>query len=212
MRFALELATVLATAVLPIHPLVWIGKRGWKLATEAACDAEALAATAAEPAEYGRVLVAGAAFPSAPGVMAVAVAAESRWLLKRRLLAMQPLVMGSGPSHNGLADSCRRSFRRRRSVASGCQGRRETSGRQQGPGRARRPHQAPAAELRDNYFNTPPQLIGFITVPQAHIRSLSSGTIQQVSCEEGQQVKKGDLLRSWTRRIDKNPLIWQSGS
>jgi beta-lactamase regulating signal transducer with metallopeptidase domain len=79
---------IIATAILPLHPMVWIANRRWRLATESACDAAAMAATAAAPSRYGRLLIHVAAAPSGWGVLAVAATAESRWLLKRRLIAM----------------------------------------------------------------------------------------------------------------------------
>jgi RND family efflux transporter MFP subunit len=80
----------LATLMLPIHPLVWVCNRQWRFATEAACDADAMAAASINPADYGRILVNIATAPrcSAFGVLAVGVSSQSRWLLKQRLTAM----------------------------------------------------------------------------------------------------------------------------
>ena len=79
----------IAAALLPMHPLVWPCNRRWRLAAESACDADALAATRADVSTYGRMIVnvAVAPFP-VPGVLTVAAAGESRWLLKQRLVAM----------------------------------------------------------------------------------------------------------------------------
>jgi RND family efflux transporter MFP subunit len=77
----------IALALLPIHPIVWIGNRQWRLAVESACDAAAVTATSADPVAYSQVLIDVATGPRhrASGVVALAVMADSRWLLKKRL-------------------------------------------------------------------------------------------------------------------------------
>jgi beta-lactamase regulating signal transducer with metallopeptidase domain/biotin carboxyl carrier protein len=209
---------VLATAALPLHPLVWVGKRRWKLATEAACDAAALAATAANPAVYGRVLVEVATFvPPASGLLTVAVAAESRWLLKRRLSAMQHVtswsrsrlttaalgfcivgVVAAVPwrvvaSADEQASSKGNADHPALAPASGAAAQLQT-----GPAdlimRLRLAPASGPAQLPAGDFNAKSEGAAFISLPRAGIRSLTSGTIQQVSCEEGQRVTKGALL------------------
>jgi hypothetical protein len=80
--------SVVAIALLPLHPLVWLCNRRWRLAAEAAADAEAVTVTATDAANYGRLIVSVATAGRAPGVLSVAAAAESRWVLERRLSAM----------------------------------------------------------------------------------------------------------------------------
>lgn len=186
---------VLATAALPLHPLVWIGKRRWKLATEAACDAAVLAATAAAPAVYGRVLVEAATFVRpASGLLTVAVAAESRWLLKRRLFAMQHVTSWSRSRLTtsalvfcivGLVAAV--PWR----VVARADERASTHGNANPSTLA--PATSPATELPPGNFNVQSEE-AFISLPRAHIRSLTSGTVQQVCCKEGRRVKKGELL------------------
>ena len=89
---------VVATALLPWHPLVWVARRRWRLATESAADAEALAATGGDVAGYGRLIVSVATGDPPPGVLAVAAGAGSGWVLKRRLAAMAHITIWSrGP-------------------------------------------------------------------------------------------------------------------
>lgn len=185
----------LALAALPMHPLVWICNRYWKLAAEAACDAEALAATSAGPAEYGRVLLAVACpqHASEAGVLAVMVAADSRWLLKRRLTAM----------------SNRTRWNRSRLVAAALFVGAFTLPTalpwrvvaQQPPPDSKAPeHRNPAAQpsaipragAPESRFNA--SALGQISVPEARIRGLTSGTVQQIGFGEGAAVKKGDVL------------------
>lgn len=52
----------------------------------------------------------------------------------------------------------------------------------------------PTTQLAAGDFNIVSDGTVFISLPRAHIRSLTSGTIQQVACDEGQRVKKGALL------------------
>ena len=86
----------LAAGLLPWHPLVWPCNRRWRLAAEAACDADAIAITAADPAAYGRALLSVVTGPRGPTPLTLAVgAAESRWSLKRRLVAMNTITRWS---------------------------------------------------------------------------------------------------------------------
>jgi RND family efflux transporter MFP subunit len=86
----------IATGLFWFHPLVWVARRQSRLAQESACDELAIAATSAAAVEYGQMLVNVAdSIPpraalawSMPRALAVG-AAESRWILKRRLIAMR---------------------------------------------------------------------------------------------------------------------------
>ncbi len=184
----------LAMAALPFHPLVWICNRRWRLATEAACDAAAMAATAADPAEYGRILVHVATTPPPPvsGVLAVAVAAESRWLLIQRLTAMSNIthwnrrrLVSAGLTLTVFTIIATVPWR---VVAQPAPGGRDVP---KAPAPSTMPATAPAAAVPDR-FNA--AAMGQIRIPAAHIRSLTSGTVERVNYAEGQAVKKGDVL------------------
>jgi RND family efflux transporter MFP subunit len=78
------------------HPLVWVARRQSRLAQESACDEQAIAATSAAAVEYGQMLVNVADSIPPPAALAWSMpralavgAAESRWILKRRLIAMR---------------------------------------------------------------------------------------------------------------------------
>ena len=74
----------LAQALFFFHPLVRRAGREYALAREEACDAEALQATGAAPADYGRLLLAfGVARPH--GALAALGASAHLHALKRRL-------------------------------------------------------------------------------------------------------------------------------
>lgn len=53
----LAVVPALAQALLWFHPVAWLAAREWATEREAACDAEAIAATGSSPADYGRLLM-----------------------------------------------------------------------------------------------------------------------------------------------------------
>jgi beta-lactamase regulating signal transducer with metallopeptidase domain len=72
------------------HPLVWLARREWTLATEAACDDLALRATRQAPRDYGEMLidiVAATSRSNAAPLLAVGMI-ENANTLKRRLKLM----------------------------------------------------------------------------------------------------------------------------
>ncbi len=185
-----------AVAVLPWHPLVWLAGRRWRLATEAACDAAAVAATAAEVADYGRLIVSVATPPARPtsGVLAVAAAAGSRWLLKERLAAManttrwnrrRLVAAGTVVGVAGLAAAVPW-----RAVA------------QQPPATrpevavGRHPDGQPAtvAATIGPAASPPVVLLGTVVATEATVRSAARGTVDQVTASAGQAVHRGDVL------------------
>lgn len=80
-----------AEALFFFHPLVWLARREWALATEAACDELALRVTRDAPREYGEMLVDLIATArqrsNATGLIAVGMI-ENANTLKRRLKVM----------------------------------------------------------------------------------------------------------------------------
>jgi beta-lactamase regulating signal transducer with metallopeptidase domain len=70
------------------HPLLWLARRDYRLRQEAACDAEALAATDSAPADYAGTLIAVAARGIVPPGAFSAGVVDSRKTLERRILAM----------------------------------------------------------------------------------------------------------------------------
>jgi beta-lactamase regulating signal transducer with metallopeptidase domain len=80
-----------AEALFFFHPLVWLARREWALATEAACDELALRVTRDAPREYGEMLVdliaAARQRSNATGLIAVGMI-ENANTLKRRLKVM----------------------------------------------------------------------------------------------------------------------------
>lgn len=81
------------------HPLAWLAAREYALARESACDAAALAATGARPADYGQMLLGVVArvrrqpcriLPTLSPVAAAGVAGSAA-TLHRRLTAMQSI-------------------------------------------------------------------------------------------------------------------------
>ena len=73
------------------HPLVWLARRDYRLRQELACDAAALRATGAAPAEYARTLIAVAARGAMPVMAFSAGVVGSRKSLERRIRAMTHL-------------------------------------------------------------------------------------------------------------------------
>jgi len=72
------------------HPLIWLTRREWSVATESACDQLALHITGRAPHDYGSMLVAVVARlrrRSVPAVMSLGMM-ETATTLKRRLKAM----------------------------------------------------------------------------------------------------------------------------
>jgi beta-lactamase regulating signal transducer with metallopeptidase domain len=76
-------------AIFFFQPLLWLCRREVRLASEVACDQTALAAAAAAPLEYGRMLVAVASQCGRPALLMAAGVIQSHSNLKRRLLAMR---------------------------------------------------------------------------------------------------------------------------
>ena len=77
------------------NPLVWLLRKEWLLAQEAACDAMAVDVTSASHAEYGRMLLTYVVpIPASRRLVAIGVS-EPYNTLKRRLNAMLKLQSGS---------------------------------------------------------------------------------------------------------------------
>jgi len=88
---------VLAEELFYFHPLVWLGRREWRLSQEMACDALAVQTTQRSHSEYGEMLVKVAARPEARRQEFAAVGiVESYQALKRRLTAMAHLAPMTG--------------------------------------------------------------------------------------------------------------------
>jgi len=88
---------VVAEGLFFFHPLVWLGRREWRLSQEMACDALAVETTQRPDSEYGEMLVKVAAWPRARSQEFVAVGiVESYQALRRRLTAMAHLVPMTG--------------------------------------------------------------------------------------------------------------------
>ncbi|MCC2671745.1 MAG: peptidase family protein, partial [Armatimonadetes bacterium] len=100
----------LAQVLFFFHPLAWLGAREWAVAREAACDAETLTLTAAQPADYGRLLLRLAA--SGPAPAGVLSATPTYRTLERRLKMLGDTA--SNPSSSARA----RRFRRAGAVLS----------------------------------------------------------------------------------------------
>jgi len=79
----LSLVPGLVQALFFFHPLAWLATREWAVSREAACDAETLRLTTAQPADYGRFLLKlSAAGPAPAGALS---ASPSYRTLERRL-------------------------------------------------------------------------------------------------------------------------------
>ena len=175
-----------AVALLPLNPLVWLCNRRWRLAAEAAADAEAVAVTAADMAEYGRLIVSTATAGRVPGVLSVAAAAESRWILRRRLSAMAHITH----------------WNRRRRVAAGLM----VAVVGTAAAVPWRVVAQPPPTTGPVAASTTPKPVPFpvsptytamgqVTLPPvATLRSLATGTVTEIQLQEGGRVKQGDVL------------------
>ncbi|HTQ09442.1 MAG TPA: M56 family metallopeptidase [Fimbriimonadaceae bacterium] len=82
-------------------PPAWLIRREWETEREAACDAEALAATGAPPAQYGRLLMKLVTVDHRPAFAPALGATASYHTLKKRILNMKNFT--STPRRFGLA-------------------------------------------------------------------------------------------------------------
>lgn len=99
----LALVPALACALFPFHPAIWHAQREGITEREAACDADAIAATGAPPALYGallmKILSLDIAVPYRGGGLSPALGATANLhSLKRRLMLMKPTSRPPSPA------------------------------------------------------------------------------------------------------------------
>jgi RND family efflux transporter MFP subunit len=195
----------LALALLPLHPLVWIGNRQWHLATESACDATAVRTTNVDPVAYVRMLINAATAPPScrSSVLALAVAAESSWCLKRRVKLMQSIT----------------SWSRRRLIVAGLM---------LGvfvlaaavPWRV--VAQNPPTTMPAQAYKPPPVLMnappatapaashseftGIVSTTTDVLRTATGGAVAKIEASVGQSVKRGDILVEMDRTVAEAEL------
>lgn len=217
----------LAQALLFFHPLVWLASRELRVAQESACDALALSATGAAPARYGEMLLDVIAAVRAPlrlpRTSSVTIV-ESRTTVQRRLAAMthyQPLP----PTRRSRALAaaalcfCVLAVVPWKLVAQAPTGPGEATADSK-PAATSDPAKAPAASTGEGASGAgyPAGVIGIpgrgihagenrtafgrVTVPEVNLGLAAEGLVVEVKVDDGQSVKKGDvLLRLDDRRL-----------
>ena len=213
----------LAQALFFFHPLAWLASRELRVAQESACDALALAATGAAPARYGDMLLDVIAAVRAPlrlpRTSSVTIV-ESRTTVQRRLAAMthyRPLpptrrsralaaaalcfcvlavvpwkLVAQAPTGPGNAAADAKAATTAEPAKPDATGSPATG--------------APGAGYPGALFATPGDVnrvsYGQVTVPEVNLGLASEGVVVEVKVEDGQSVKKGDvLLRLDDRRL-----------
>ncbi|RYG62953.1 M56 family metallopeptidase, partial [bacterium] len=105
---ALALVPAFAAMVFAFHPLIGLAGREWATEREAACDADAIAATGGSPARYGalllKILTLDIAVPYRGGGLSPALGATANLhSLKRRLMLMKLTARRPSPVTIGLS-------------------------------------------------------------------------------------------------------------
>lgn len=106
----LSAVPLMAQALFFFFPPAWIAARNWQSAQEAACDAEAVAATSARPSDYADLLIRVASYDTRGGMLYALGATASYHTLRHRLTALKDTVRrsasGFSSAYIGIGIAC----------------------------------------------------------------------------------------------------------